>query len=221
MLAGANGDTVGFTVPTSAASWPIDSTFYGAFNFDVPNSSWQIGSGKVSVYPASTWASLSGSGTFVPKTTLDGSYTAGAATAKTFGPWSYQVANSLAVDSALLTGAWGGYMSQIVGSITVASDRSFTGSTAPASPLGACALSGSFLPREPGTSKNNLAVTLKATNSATSGQTSCAMLPVQEGVGFVEVTQDTTGGVCKRSMSIYMFLKDADGNYRATMSFPK
>jgi len=221
MLTSATGESVGFTAASPVTTWPIESTFYGAFNFDVPNSSWQIGSGKVVFYPSTTWASLSGSGTFVPKATLDGSFAAGATAAKPFGLWSYQVANSLAVDSALLTGEWGGSMKNVIGSITVASDRSFTGTSAPTSPLGACALSGSLLPREPGTSKNNLAVTLKATNAATSGQTSCAMLPVQDGVGFVEVNQDTTDGVCKRFMSIYMFLKDSSGDYKATMSFAK
>jgi hypothetical protein len=195
--------------------------FHGAFSFDTSNSSWQIASGKVNAYPSATWGALSGSGTFVPKTTLDGSYAEAAATPKPFGPWKYEIENSLAVDSTLLTGAWGGFMTQILGTINIASDGSFTGSTATSSPMGVCALTGSVLPREAGTLKNNLRVMFNSTDAAQSGQKSCAMGALQDGTAFVNVTQSTTDGVCKRSMNLYMFFKDATGNQLATLSFPK
>jgi hypothetical protein len=221
MLIGATGDAIGFTVPASSGTYPIESMFHGAFSFDTSNSSWQIASGKVNAYPSATWGALSGSGTFVPKTTLDGSYAEAAATPKPFGPWKYEIENSLAVDSTLLTGAWGGFMTQILGTINIASDGSFTGSTATSSPMGVCALTGSVLPREAGTLKNNLRVMFNSTDAAQSGQKSCAMGALQDGTAFVNVTQSTTDGVCKRSMNLYMFFKDATGNQLATLSFPK
>lgn len=221
MLVGAAGDSTGFTVPASSTASMVESMFYGAFNFDTTNSSWQIGSGKVNAYPSTAWGTLSGSGSFVPKTSLDGTYAENAAPSKSFGPWKYELENSLAVDSTLLTGTWGGYMSNILGSIDIASNGSFTGTTAVSSPFGSCALTGSVLPREPGTRKNNLSVTLNVTNAAQSGQKSCAMGSLSDGLGFVEVTQDTTNGVCERSMRLYMFFKDSAGNYSATLAFPK
>jgi hypothetical protein len=221
MLVGAAGDSIGFTVPASSTTSMVESMFYGTFNFDAANSSWQVGSGKVSAYPSTIWGALSGSGSFVPKTSIDGTYAENAATAKPFGPWKYELENSLAVDSSLLTGAWGGYMSNILGSIDISSDGSFTGSTAASSPLGSCSLTGRVVPREPGTRKNNLSVTLNVANAAQSGQTSCAMGPLSDGLGFVEVTQSTTNGICKRSMRLYMFFKDSAGNYSASLAFPK
>lgn len=199
----------------------VESMFYGAFNFDTANSSWQIGSGKVSAYPSTTWGTLSGSGSFVPKTSLSGTYAEDAAASKSFGPWKYELENSLAVDSSLLAGAWGGYMSNILGSIDIASDGRFTGSTAASSPLGSCSLTGSVLPREPGTRKNNLSVALNVANAAQSGQKNCAMGSLSDGLGFVEVTQNTTNGTCKRSMRLYMFFKDSAGKYSASLAFPK
>lgn len=220
MLVGPTGDSIGFTVPASTSTSFIESLFLGAFGFDTSNSSWQINSGKANASPSTTWSALSGSGTFVPKATLNGSYALAADAPKPFGPWKYEVENSLAVDSTLLAGAWGGYMSQVLGSIDIASDGSFTGSTAVSSPMGACALTGSVLPRTPGTLKNNLLVTLTSTNAAQSGQPNCAMGTLHDGVGFVEVTQSTSDGVCKRSMRLYMFFKDASDNY-VSLAYPK
>lgn len=188
------------------------------------NSSWQVASAMITPYPSTDAVPLTGSGTFVRRSTIDGTYSVDGAAAKGFDTWAYRISNYLAVDSALLTGAWGGSQYGVSGLIEVAPDGSFTGSTRNASEIafGACTLSGTVLPREPGTSKKNyLTVHLQAVDAAKAGEKSCSLVSVKEGVGYIAVNQGTTDGVCKRSMSLHLLLKDATGAYSIGAGFPR
>jgi len=222
MLIGAAGDVVGYR-RAEASSVNVDN-FNGTFSFSAANSSWQVASATINPYPTTNAVPFTGSGTFVAKSTMDGTYSVDGAAPKSFDAWAYRISNYLAVDSALLTGAWGGTQYGVTGLIEIAPDGSFTGSTRNASEIafGACTLSGTVLPREPGTSrKNYLTVRLQAVDAAKAGEKSCSLVSVTEGVGYIAVNQGTMDGVCKRSMSLNFLLKDAAGNYSIGAGFPR
>ncbi|QGW83920.1 hypothetical protein [Variovorax paradoxus] len=222
MLVGAAGDVVGYR-RAEASSVNVDN-FNGAFNFNAANSSWQVTSATINPYPTTNGVPLTGSGTFVAKSTMDGTYSVDGAAPKGFDTWVYRISNYLAVDPALLTGAWGGSQYGMSGLIEVAPDGSFTGSTRNANEIafGACTLNGTVLPRESGASKKNyLTIRVQVVDAANAGEKSCNLVAVKEGVGYIAVNQGTTDGVCKRSMSLNFLLKDAAGNYSIGAGFPR
>lgn len=186
--------------------------FDGTMSYSASNGSWQFDSGVTSAY-AAQWSPLTGQGTFTPKSTISGTYSTDSTGAQsTFGPWFYDVpTNSLALSQDMLQGTWGFSENNIVMSIEVGPDGSFTGSSPASSTLGACAFTGTVQLREPGTKKNSLKFAMTSANTAQSGERACIHGTYPDGVGAVMVNQDTSSGSCKQSLSIRIFFKDATG----------
>lgn len=216
----ASGDMRGFNVGSSA---PAGDSFYGAMAFSAPNGSWQVTSGMARPSTGAAWSPFSGSGAYTAKRDLNGNYAVGTAAQSPFGPWTYNIANSLAVRSSVLEGAWGGFMVALVGSINVAADGTYIGSTPTTSLYGTCKLSGTLGVAEVGGVKNNLALTLAATDAAQGSDVHCRLPAASTGKGVVNVFQDTTNGVCTRSMTLYFFLNDpvTGKPSGSTIAFPK
>jgi len=209
MVVVPDGKAIGFDIGTDKRI--VDHTFHGSFSFSEPDASWQITSGKAST-DLSNWMSLSGSGSYTPKDGLSGTYVVGTDPQKTFGPWTYDASNSLAVSQALLEGTWGNE-SDFNGSIVVEADGTFTGSAPGNVVAGACALSGSVKLTEPGTAKNHLTATFSATGDAQPAAKPCSLYSYRSGIGAVMVNQTKRdGGACTQSKHLYIFLQDANGN---------
>ena len=116
---------------------------------------------------------VSGSGTFSPKVSMDGSYTRGTSTSTSssaWGPLTYNRENALAVNQASVVGKWvAGDQSM---AIEVGADGKLTGTTS-GSKVGVCNVSGTLLHAAPQTSKNMYAIRFDATNAATGTEKAC------------------------------------------------
>ncbi len=217
------GEMQGFTVFAESSQIPIDDNFYATAVFNAADASWQFVSGMATPASLISWKALTGSGSFTPKATLTGQYSSPNGTQKTFGPWVYDKANSLAVSPSLLEGAWGGVYAPVVGSITISSDGSFIGSTPATSLYGSCTLTGTVRVAEVGTKKNSLALMLAAVDASKGEERPCGVVGVTTGKGHVAVYQDEADTLCKRSMNLYFFLIDprTGKSSGATLAFSK
>jgi hypothetical protein len=118
---------------------------------------------------------VTGSGTFSPKVSMDGTYSVGGGSSRAFGPLTYSSANALAVNQSSVAGTWVSDASSGIGvSITVDATGAFTGSTSGAQ-IGVCNVSGTLTLAQPGTAKNAFIATLNAVNAATGNQTACQL----------------------------------------------
>jgi len=121
-----------------------------------------------------TASPTTGSGTFTPKTSMDGTYANGGGSPASFGPVSYSTANALAVSQASVAGTWTASDTLGIGiSLTVDPSGAFTGTTSGVQ-IGSCTLSGTVALSEPGTAKNMYGLTLNAVNAAASPSASDA-----------------------------------------------
>lgn len=117
---------------------------------------------------------VTGSGTFSPKASMDGSYAVNGGTSRAWGPLTYSKANALAVSQESVAGKWSKTDTAIGMSIDVDATGAFTGRTS-GSRIGVCTVSGSVLLSQPSTAKNLYTVNLTAVNAATTGETACAL----------------------------------------------
>ena len=140
---------------TAASSFVVDE-FYGVVSPTA--TSWTLTSGLDFTTSSIVYPTTSGSGTYVPKQSFTGSYTANNNTTNI--GWTYNAANALSVNQQSVAGTW----SQTGTSMTITSDGSLTGS------LSGCNVSGSMLLATAGSNQNLYTLTM----SAAAG-TSCAM----------------------------------------------
>jgi len=139
--------------------------------------------------------SVTGSGTFSPKISMDGTYsTAGSSSSGAFGPLKYSADNALAVSQASVATTWSadGTIGFGASQVSIDSKGVLTGNTSSDS-LGMCKLSGSVLLSQPGSAKNLYAFTLNAVNSATGSQKACALDTLSPYVGLGAITFRSAG----------------------------
>ncbi len=118
---------------------------------------------------------VTGSGTFSPMISMDGSYAVDGGSPKAFGPVNYSTANALAVRQESVKGKWANTESSSIRvSIDVDENGVFTGSTS-GSQIGVCGVSGSVKLAAAGTAKNMYVVAATAVNTAGAGQKACAL----------------------------------------------
>ncbi|SFM30984.1 hypothetical protein SAMN05444747_104217 [Variovorax sp. OV329] len=117
---------------------------------------------------------VTGSGTFSPLKSMDGTFSAGGRSSTPWGPLTYSVENALAVNQLSVQGSW--QSDGAVGlSLAIDSQGKFTGTTNGYS-VGNCAITGTLTQAEPSTSKNMFAVHIDVpNNSATQGQMACTL----------------------------------------------
>lgn len=97
--------------------------------------------------------SVAGSGVFVPKASMNGSYTKEGMPSVAWGPLTYSSSNALAITPANLQGKWP--VGSTYGmSLEFDADGTFSGTTSAIGLLGACKLSGSLIQVTPGSAKN-------------------------------------------------------------------
>lgn len=119
---------------------------------------------------------VTGSGTFSPKVSMDGTYAYGSGGSSAFGPLRYAVENALAVSQDSVAGKWANTDTSfgISVSIEVNAKGAYTGTTTGAQ-VGNCSISGTVAQAQPGTSKNMYGLTMQAVNVGTDTQTACQL----------------------------------------------
>ena len=215
----ATGSVVGFQMPDPHVMNGMHDDFVGKLAFDAGSGTWQVSSGEVRNF--TDWMPWSGNGAFSAKSSITGTYAANAGASKAFGPWTYELSNSLALTPSFLAGEWGTLYAAANGTLTIAADGSFTGSTPSGSLGGACTLSGSASLQEPGSAKNRIAFDFTAVDAAKAGEKSCVLTGVKRAVGHVSISQYTRDGACTRSNTLYVQLEDAAGRLIAGYIFPR
>jgi len=119
---------------------------------------------------------VTGSGTFVPKKTMSGTYTYGSREPSSFGPLGYAVENALAVSQESVIGKWANTDTSFGISIMIEVDDkgAFTGKTAGLQ-IGTCNISGTIAQAQPGTAKNMYGLIVNAVNAATADKDACKL----------------------------------------------
>jgi hypothetical protein len=119
---------------------------------------------------------VTGSGTFSPKVSMDGTYAYGSRESSAFGPLKYAIENALAVSQDSVVGKWANKDTSFgIGiSIEVDAKGAFTGTTTGVQ-VGNCSISGTVAQAQPGTSKNMYGVTMKAVDAGTDTKTACQL----------------------------------------------
>ena len=118
---------------------------------------------------------VTGSGTFSPGISMDGSYSVAGGSPDAWGPLTYSSANALAVAQDSVAGKWVRIEAAGIGmSIDVDATGVFAGRTS-GSQIGVCAVSGAMKLSQPLTSKNLYSLTMTAVNAAAAGETACAL----------------------------------------------
>ncbi len=138
-----------------------------------------------------TTQSLTGSGTFTPKTSMQGSYSTNSGSAQDWGTLKYSLSNSLAITPASLQGKW----SVTDGSMSVEFDQDgmmVSGTTSGAT-FGVCDLSITAAQSAPGTSKNLFSLTMTAVNAATGTAPACKLDTVSPYSGLAAVVLTPAG----------------------------
>ncbi|MDM0104648.1 hypothetical protein QTH97_06880 [Variovorax sp. J22R24] len=149
-------------------------------SIDISGSNWIFN--PETEYTFVTVDPVTGSGTFSPKASMDGTYSR-RGSASAFGPLTYSFANALAVDQTSVAGTWSTPDTLGMGmSIMVDKTGAFAGSTS-GSRIGVCKLSGTLLLAEPDSAKNAYATTLNAENAATGTESKCQLLSDMPYVG--------------------------------------
>ncbi|MGJ7613086.1 MULTISPECIES: hypothetical protein [unclassified Variovorax] len=121
-------------------------------------------------------SAVTGSGTFSPKVSMDGTYAYESRGSSAFGPLRYAVENALSVSQDSVVGKWANADTSFgIGvSIEVNAKGAFTGTTTGAQ-VGNCSISGTVSQAQPGTSKNMYGLTMKAVNTGTDTKTACQL----------------------------------------------
>lgn len=119
---------------------------------------------------------VTGSGTFVPKKTMKGTYAYGSHASSDFGPFGYAAENALAVSQESVIGKWANTDTSFGISITIEVDDKgvFTGQTAGAQ-IGTCSISGTITQAQSGTAKNMYGLVLNAAHAATEAKDVCKL----------------------------------------------
>lgn len=115
-----------------------------------------------------------GSGTFAPKKTMNGTYAYGTRDPADFGPLTYTIENALAVSQASVVGTWSNNDSSLGVTVRVDDKGVFTGTTSGAE-VGQCTLSGTVALAQPGSAKNMYELKLKAVNAAMASKDDCEL----------------------------------------------
>ncbi|MDM0077696.1 hypothetical protein QTH90_25035 [Variovorax sp. J2P1-59] len=167
-----------------SASGKVARQFNGGLlwgSIDISGLNWVFNPGTE--YTSMSADPVTGSGSFSPKASMDGTYSRGGRSPSAIGPLTYSVANALAVDQASVAGTWA--IPDILGigmSIVVDETGAFTGSTS-GFQIGVCKLSGSLMLAQPGSAKNSYVTTLTAENAATGTEKRCQLLSGMPYVG--------------------------------------
>jgi hypothetical protein len=154
-----------------AADWTWGSIAVSGVNWSFNPDTYSLSGGTV--------LAVTGSGTFTPKTSMQGSYSKDDGRTSSWGPLTYSTANALAVTLANLRGKWSvkndSINSTLYGmSVEFDANGMFTGTTSGAQ-VGVCKLSGSVVQVEPGTSKNLFYLGMDAVNAAAGAERACQL----------------------------------------------
>lgn len=135
-----------------------------------------------------TASSVTGSGTFTPKTSMDGTYAVGTKTPAAWGPLTYSRSNALAVTLADLQGTWSTSGTYAM-SLQFDTNGTFSGTTS-GSQLGICQLSGNLVQATPDSAKNMFRLTMNAVNAASGSAINCKLnrLSPYQGLGAIVLT---------------------------------
>jgi hypothetical protein len=117
---------------------------------------------------------VTGSGTFSPKATMDGTYAEGGGLTKAWGPLTYSAANALAVKQESVTGKWSLEANNLAVTLNVDGAGAFEG-TSSGTEFGTCKLTGKVIHAQPDTSKNSYSVQLDAADAATGTEVPCQL----------------------------------------------
>lgn len=117
---------------------------------------------------------VTGSGTFSPKVSMDGTYAYGGRSSSAFGPSTYSVANALAVGQDSVIGKWANTDASFGIAIAIEVDAAgaYTGTMSGAQ-VGTCKISGTLTLAQPATAKNAYGFRLTAVNGATTARDAC------------------------------------------------
>ncbi len=120
---------------------------------------------------------VEGSGAFVPRRSMSGSYAQAQREPEPFGPYRYALENALAVSQASIAGTWHNPPTNFgMGmSIEVDARGAFTGTSA-GSEIGHCQLSGSVTQLQPGTAKNMFRFRLVAAPAGGAAKDPCQLV---------------------------------------------
>ncbi|WP_422084385.1 hypothetical protein [Variovorax sp.] len=117
---------------------------------------------------------VTGSGTFSQKVSMDGTYAYGGRSPSAFGPFTYNVANALAVGQDSVIGKWANTDTSfgIAIAIEVDATGAYTGTMSGAQ-VGVCKISGTLTLAQPATAKNAYGFRVTAVNAATTARDAC------------------------------------------------
>jgi hypothetical protein len=134
---------------------------------------------------------VTGSGTFTPQTSMDGTYSTNGGTPVAWGPLTYSLANALAITPASLQGTWSA-SGMYAMSFDVDANGGFSGATSGAQ-LGVCQLSGSMVQVTPGSAKNMFTLTMTAVNAATGSDSPCRLNTASSYAGLAAIVLTPAG----------------------------
>jgi hypothetical protein len=158
---------------------------------------------------------VTGSGTFVPKKTMSGTYAYGSRAPSDFGPLGYAAENALAVSQDSVVGKWANTDTSFGIGITIEVDDkgAFTGKTVGAQ-IGVCSISGTVTQAQPGTAKNMYGFVLNAAHAATEAKDACKLataLPYKgpAAIGLVPAGNFDSNGFFR---NIMFLIRTSDGS---------
>lgn len=161
---------------------------------------------------------VTGSGTFVSKKSISGTYAYGSREPSKFGPLGYAAENALAVSQDSVVGKWANTDTTFGISVTIEVDDrgAFTGKTVGLQ-IGTCSISGTIAQAQPGTSKNMYGLAMSAVNAATDAKDACKLrtdLPYKgpAAIGLVPAGNFDSNGFFR---NIMFLIRTSDG---ATLS---
>jgi hypothetical protein len=143
-------------------------------SISVSGLNWTFEAGTQSLGTSFGPMAVTGSGTFSPKVSMDGTYARGGGSSSAWGPLEYSHENALAVNQASLVGKWENKDADFGMLIEVDAAGAFAGSTS-GKDTGVCKVTGTVVHVQPESSKNIFAVELQATNAATGTEKACGL----------------------------------------------
>ena len=139
-----------------------------------------------------TFVPLTGSGTFSPGISMDGTYSRSGETPAAWGPLTYSSMNALAVAQSSVAGRWTRAEADGIGmSVDVDAEGAFAGRTF-GSQIGVCRVSGSVQLAQPQTAKNLYTMAMTAVNAAAAGEPACTM-NAKPYAGFSAIVHESAG----------------------------
>ncbi|SCK21911.1 hypothetical protein VAR608DRAFT_1692 [Variovorax sp. HW608] len=122
-----------------------------------------------------TSKTVTGSGTFTSRTSMQGTYSEDGGASSAWGPLKYSQANALAITLANLQGKWSvADATRYNMSLEFDANGVLSGTTS-GPQLGVCSLSGAAVQVEPGTAKNMFYLAMTAVNAATGSERACTL----------------------------------------------